>query len=113
MSEYREITSSEELASALRESEKRSVLFFKHSNTCGISGRAFREFQNYLESAESGRAAHFLITVQTAREVSRELANLTGIQHESPQVILVRNGKAVWSESHLALKKDLLAAAIS
>ncbi|MDX2031380.1 MAG: bacillithiol system redox-active protein YtxJ [Blastocatellia bacterium] len=113
MSEYREITTSEELAAALRESEARSVLFFKHSNTCGISDRAFREYRNYLDSPESDRAAHYLITVQTAREVSRELARLTGIVHESPQAILVRNGKAVWSESHLALKKDLLAKAIS
>ncbi|MFN0086725.1 MAG: bacillithiol system redox-active protein YtxJ [Blastocatellia bacterium] len=113
MSEYREITSSEELASALRESEERSVLFFKHSNTCEISDRAFREYRRYIESPESSRASHFLITVQTAREVSRELARVTGVRHESPQAILVRNGKAVWNESHMALRKETLAKAIS
>ncbi len=110
-SEYREIRSSEELAAALRESEERSVLFFKHSSTCGISERAFREFEKYLASPESEGTSHYLITVQTAREVSNELARTTGVRHESPQAILVRDGRAVWNESHLALKKDALAAA--
>ena len=41
-----------------------------------------------------------ILEVQSAREVSSELANRTGIQHETPQVIVLRDGKAVWNASH-------------
>jgi bacillithiol system protein YtxJ len=41
-----------------------------------------------------------ILEVQSAREISRELANLTGIRHETPQVIVLRHGKAVWNASH-------------
>ena len=41
-----------------------------------------------------------ILEVQSAREVSRELANLTGVRHETPQVIVLRDGKAVWNASH-------------
>ena len=41
-----------------------------------------------------------ILEVQSAREISRELANLTGVRHETPQVIVLRDGKAVWNASH-------------
>ena len=47
-----------------------------------------------------------LLEVQSAREVSRELANLTGVRHETPQVIVLRDGKAVWNASHFDVKAD-------
>ena len=112
MNEYTEITSSEELTRALEESARRDVLFFKHSNSCGVSDRAFREFRKYLETEESRQTAHYLITVQRARPASDELARRLGVQHESPQAILVRDGKAIWTESHLALKEGALIAAV-
>ncbi|MGH9844570.1 MAG: monothiol bacilliredoxin BrxC family protein, partial [Blastocatellia bacterium] len=80
--------------------------------TCGISDRAFREFERYLASPESAGASNYVIIVQTAREASDDLARLTGIRHESPQAILVRAGRAVWEQSHMAIKKDSLAEAV-
>jgi bacillithiol system protein YtxJ len=41
-----------------------------------------------------------LLEVQTARELSREVASITGVRHETPQVIVLRDGKAVWNASH-------------
>lgn len=41
-----------------------------------------------------------LLEVQTARELSREVENVTGVEHETPQVIVLRGGKAVWNASH-------------
>ena len=45
-----------------------------------------------------------ILEVQSAREISRELANLTGVRHETPQVIILRDGKAVWNASHFDVK---------
>jgi bacillithiol system protein YtxJ len=81
------------LESLLADSNQKPVIVFKHSNACSISARAYRE----LEKIE---APVNILEVQSAREISRELANLTGVRHETPQVIVLRDGKAVWNASH-------------
>lgn len=112
MSNYQEIDSTDALAEALKSSGERPVLFFKHSNSCGVSSRAFNEFQQYLQSPESAAARNYVIVVQKAREASDELARLLGVEHESPQAIVVRSGRVVWNESHLALKRGAMVEAV-
>jgi bacillithiol system protein YtxJ len=109
MTELKRITSSEELAEMIKLSTEQPVLFFKHSNTCGISSRAYDEFQRYLQTPASALVRNCLIVVQTARPVSNELARLVGVNHESPQAIIVQSGRAAWHESHLALKSQTIA----
>ncbi|MGE0126624.1 MAG: bacillithiol system redox-active protein YtxJ [Blastocatellales bacterium] len=112
MQKYQEIVSTESLAEAMKSSEGETVLFFKHSATCGISSRAFNEFQKYLELPEGSLARNYVIVVQKSREASNELARLVAIEHESPQAIVVRNGRAVWNDSHMAIKSEKLADAV-
>jgi len=112
MQKYQEIISTESLAEAMKSSEDETVLFFKHSATCGISDRAFNEFRKYLESPEASAARNCVIIVQKSRAASNELARLVGVEHESPQAIVVRNGRAVWNDSHLAIKSGKLAEAV-
>lgn len=81
------------LDNLLTDSKQKPVIVFKHSNACSISSRAYRE----MEKVE---AEVNILVVQSAREISRELANLTGVRHETPQVIVLRYGKAVWNASH-------------
>jgi monothiol bacilliredoxin len=97
-----ELTSIEELNRALEESRVRPVLFFKHSLTCPISARAYREMESFLENA-APQVSYHLITVQTARAVSNEAAARLRIAHQSPQAILVRDGREVWSASHFEI----------
>jgi monothiol bacilliredoxin len=84
------------LEKLLTVSKERPVLVFKHSNSCGISSAAYREMEK-LENVN-------LLEVQTASELSRELAMITGVRHETPQVIVLKDGKAVWNASHYDIK---------
>jgi bacillithiol system protein YtxJ len=86
------------LDNLLTDSSRKPVIVFKHSNACSISARAYREMEKLDEVN--------ILEVQTAREISRELANLTGVRHETPQVIILRDGKAVWNASHFDVKAD-------
>jgi len=106
-----ELRSVEDLDRALKESNVRTVLLFKHSLTCPISARAFRELQSYLEDADS-RISYKLITVQTARDVSDEASSKLDVTHQSPQAILVRAGQPVWHASHSEITARALASAI-
>ena len=90
------------LDNLISDSRRQTVLVFKHSNACPISARAYREMEK-LEGKVN------LLEIQAVPELSREVANLTGVRHESPQVILLRDGKAVWNASHF----DVNAASVS
>ena len=99
MNNLQELNSIQDLDRALDESNERPVLLFKHSLTCPISTRAFREFQSYLANPDP-RISYKLVTVQTSRPVSDEIAARLKLEHESPQAILVRNGRELWNASH-------------
>src|SRR5258705_12355414 len=84
------------LEELLASSKDRPIVVFKHSNACPISSSAYAG----MEQVNDVR----LVVVQTAREVSRELESRTGVTHESPQVIVLRDGKAVWNASYYNVK---------
>ena len=86
------IDNQDTLENLLTDSTKKPVIVFKHSNACSISARAYRE----MEKVDGVN----IVEVQSARDVSRELASRTGVRHETPQVIILRDGKAVWNASH-------------
>ena len=89
----------EELDRLLAASESRPLLLFKHSYTCGISAEALDELILHLN--EKPADAHYaMITVQTHRDVSNAIATRLGVRHETPQAILIREGRAVWTASH-------------
>ena len=82
-------------------SDEGPVLLFKHSNSCPISAQAYRQMKQY-------RGDVSIIVVQQARELSRAVEERTGVQHESPQALVLRDGRAVWTASHF----DITAAAV-
>ena len=102
---FLEIDDRSALESLMTDSKQKPVIVFKHSNACSISSRAYRE----MEKVE---AEVNILVVQSAREVSRELANLTGVRHETPQVIVLRDGKAVWNASHFDVQAGAVAEAL-
>lgn len=90
------------LDAAIAESRERPVLLFKHSRYCGVSCEALDELQSHIDRA-SGPAAYKMITVQTHRPVSDAAAHLLGLRHETPQAILLRDGKVIWNASHFRI----------
>jgi len=53
-----------------------------------------------------------LVEIQSARAVSDEIEQKLGVPHESPQVIVLRGGKAVWNASHFQIKATEVSAAV-
>lgn len=107
----RKLTRLEDLDDVLTLSAERPVWLFKHSVTCGISARAHGEYQRYVEERGEDAELFTLLEVQNARPLSNEIAARFGIQHESPQAILVKDGKPVWNASHNKIVVASLAAA--
>jgi thioredoxin 1 len=89
----------DQLEAAIEESRMRPVLLFKHSTSCGISSGVMRE-------VTAVDADINLVVVQTARDVSNEIERRTGIRHQSPQAIVIRDGEAVYHASHYDITAD-------
>ena len=99
------ITDSESFEELLARSNRQPVVLFKHSITCSISGLAYQELKRF-----NGEVA--LVEVQKARELSKEIEKRTGIAHQSPQVMVLRNGQVVWNASHWQVKSEDVAEAV-
>jgi bacillithiol system protein YtxJ len=93
MVNFRKITNTEQLDELVARSNKEPVVIFKHSTMCPVSATAYRALEDY-----PGDVA--LVEIQTARQISNDIGTRTGIEHESPQVIVLRNGEPVWHASH-------------
>jgi bacillithiol system protein YtxJ len=96
------------LDAAIEESQERPVLLFKHSRYCGVSCEALDELQLHIDGRLPGNAVYKMITVQTHRPVSDAAAQRLGIRHETPQAILLRDGKPVWNASHFRITANQL-----
>ena len=88
-------------------SEAKPVVIIKHSNRCSISSVALNRL---LESqAELDQSAHvILIDVVANRSNSLLLASHLGVDHESPQVIVLKNNEVVYVASHMGIKPSII-----
>ena len=108
MAEIQHIASISALDELLETSKERPVWVFKHSLTCGTSSFAWAEFRRFAEGQSEGEAVCALIEVQSARAVSNALAERTGVRHQSPQVLLLRDARVAWHASHYQISERAL-----
>ena len=74
-------------------------LIFKHSTRCSISMLAKRRFELDWESLPEHMPLYFLDLIQH-REISNQIAQLFDVHHESPQLLLIKNGECILDQSH-------------
>ncbi len=89
----------EQLKDAIQKSYEKPVVFYKHSSTCGISARSKYMLEGEWDFAKDDIEFYYL-DLLNFRYLSNEIAERFGIRHQSPQVIVVRNGYAVYDVSH-------------
>ncbi len=109
LTSLRELAELERLIAA---SDERPLLLFKHSYTCGVSAEALDELIAHL-NAQPADVHYAMVTVQTHREVSNAVSQRLGVRHETPQALLVREGRVVWSASHFRVTADAVVNAIN
>lgn len=93
--ELRPITDADGLRAALDEP---LAVIYKHSPFCGLSTEAAGEVRQFME--QNPDVPVFLVDVIRDRELAVEVEQRFGIRHESPQVIVLRDGSPFWSASH-------------
>ena len=87
---------------AIEISIKKPVVIFKHSTRCGISRMVLNQFQNNAMFEEDAVLLLYL-DLLNYRDISNEIANRFNIEHQSPQLIIIKNGKIVHHSAHSAI----------
>src|SRR6185436_10749147 len=95
-----ELRRNEDLERLLEESKEDPILIFKHSTQCPVSSAAYDEFLEF--SSHAGEIRCGVVLVIENRQVSNTVAAKLGVRHESPQVIVVENGRQTWNATHWA-----------
>jgi len=94
---WRDITLKSDLEEVVRISASQPVILFKHSTRCGISRMVLRQFE--ARGKAEGRV-YFFLDLPAHRPISDEVAVRFGVQHQSPQVLVIERGVCTRSASH-------------
>ena len=105
-----EVRQNQDFERLLERSKTDPVLIFKHSTQCSISDLVYEEFHRFQEAA--GEITCGLVLVIEDREVSNAIASHLGVRHESPQAIVLKDGKPKWNASHWSITADALSRAV-
>lgn len=81
------------------------VLVFKHSTRCSISVMALNRLERNWKCSIENLPAYYLDLLNN-RQLSLKIADLYTIEHESPQVLVIKNGKCIFSASHSNINVD-------
>ena len=106
------ITSLEVWQKLVERSGEHPFIVLKHSNACGTSAAAYARMEAAEQSGDLGVPLH-LVVVQEGRDVSDAIAFNMGVEHETPQVIAVKNGAAAHWASHGAIDPGKAAEALA
>ncbi len=94
------LTTEEQLNGISTKSFVTPQVIFKHSTTCSISSMAL----NRLERAEAPSNADFYyLDLLKFRNISRAITEKFDVHHESPQIIILKNGSCIYDESHYGI----------
>lgn len=102
---WKQITSVKDLDEAVAESYHRKVFVFKHSTRCFISKTVLKNFENEMKDSGHDYAYYFL-DLLAHRDISNHIAERFGIEHQSPQLIVLQDGKVVHHASHQSISLD-------
>ena len=101
------INSEADLEKAMEESHGKKVAIFKHSTRCFISKTVLNNFEKEVAKSDK-EVSYYFLDLLANRNISNKIAEDLDVEHQSPQLIVVENGKAVKNVSHHSISVSLI-----
>ena len=98
--EWIHLTDEEQLRNITEKSKEKAQVIFKHSNRCSISSVALQRLQ---KGKQPGEIEFYFLDLIRYRPLSNKIAEVFNVRHESPQVLVIKNGQCIFNESHLGI----------
>lgn len=99
---WKNVESVDQLMEIAKTTFDKPVLLFKHSTRCSISAMALNSFERNWSSGNELCNLYF-VDLLNYRDVSNKIAEITGITHQSPQVIVLKGSEIIYDASHSAI----------
>jgi len=109
--QWQSLTQAGQLTAIMELSHEKPQIIFKHSTRCGISSMAKHQLEHDWD-LDPDRADMYYLDLIAHRDMSNQIADQTGVGHQSPQIIILRDGKAVFDTSHHAISVVRIRAAL-
>ncbi|MBD8018273.1 bacillithiol system redox-active protein YtxJ [Kaistella pullorum] len=96
---WKYIESESDLDKAISESSERKVAIFKHSTRCHISKMVLKNFEREVQQND-GDVSYYFLDLLEYRPISNRIESDLNVVHQSPQLIVLKDGKAINHMSH-------------
>ncbi len=103
-----ELTQIEEFDNIIKDKKETPLIIFKHSTRCPISGNAKKEVDSFIESHPEYKNCSYLINVIDSRPLSNHITETLKVEHQSPQILIIKNGSVLIHFSHFTITKEKL-----
>lgn len=106
---WNEIQTEQDYQNAIESSLENTVVIFKHSIRCMISKTILRNFEREISAKENlGEIKFYYLDLINHRDISNKIAEELGVTHQSPQIIIIKDKKAIKNASHDNINLDVV-----
>ena len=91
------LTDQDQIDDIIKASEQKPILIFKHSTRCGISSMMLKRFDNKIAALST---PYYFLDILKYRPLSNLIQDKFEITHQSPQLLVIKNGKVIAHDSH-------------
>lgn len=97
---WNKLTDTAHLEELTKESHQQLVIIFKHSTSCSISQTALGRLERNWNENEMKEVKPYFLDLLSYRKISNTISYQFSIEHESPQLLLIKNGESIYDCSH-------------
>jgi bacillithiol system protein YtxJ len=100
---WNNLTTATQIEELKQLSNEKPILIFKHSTRCSVSSMSLDRLVRNWKATDSDKIAPYFLDLIANRSLSNQVEKEFGIPHESPQVIILKEGKAIYDNSHYGI----------
>jgi bacillithiol system protein YtxJ len=100
---WSELRSVSQIAEIRQESKENPILIFKFSSRCSLSRLALDRLERSWDEGDMQSVKPYFLDLITYREISNRVAHEFGVEHESPQILVIDNEKSILDQSHMGI----------
>jgi bacillithiol system protein YtxJ len=105
--EWNKLSEIEQLEEINKASFDTPVMIFKHSTRCSISSSALNRVErNWNNEQDDIKVKPYFLDLIAYRNVSNEIARKWNIEHQSPQILIIKNGTCIYTETHMGINYE-------
>lgn len=97
---WNSLTDVSQLETIKEESFELPVLILKHSKTCSISATALNRLERNWKQEKVGDLKPYFLDLLANKSLSAQIASTFDVEHQSPQVLLIKDGVCIYSATH-------------